>query len=142
MKRKKRTLTLIEIMIVIVLIGLIGSVIGVNMKGSMDKGRAFKTEQAIQQIEDIFNLELAQGTSVDYIMANKVEVLRDSGLIKDPEKFLKDGWNNEFEVRTAGGASDKRFVVVSERLRVYNATHNRGREEKKNEQDQQIVHPD
>ena len=60
MRRKKRTLTLMEIMIVIVLIGLIGSVIGINMKGSLDKGRAFKTKEAIRQIDDIFSLEIAQ----------------------------------------------------------------------------------
>ena len=42
--QKKRALTLLEIMIVIVLIGIIGSVIGVNMKGSLDAGKAFKSD--------------------------------------------------------------------------------------------------
>ena len=45
-KKKQYALTLIEIMIVIVLIGLIGSVIGANMKGSLDEGKAFKTKYA------------------------------------------------------------------------------------------------
>ncbi len=120
-----------EIMIVIVLIGLIGSVIGINMKGSLDKGRAFKTEQAIQQIEDIFNLELAQGATVEHILANKEQVLTDSGLVKDPEKFLKDGWGFEFNIKATGTAGDKAFDVSSEGLKAYDAKHKKGKEEKK-----------
>ncbi len=134
MRRKKRTLTLMEIMIVIVLIGLIGSVIGINMKGSLDKGRAFKTEQAIQQIQDIFNLELAQGGSVEDILASKEDVLKNSGLVKEPKKFLKDGWGVEFKISAAGKAANKAFVVSSDALKAYNAKHGKGKEEIREEE--------
>ena len=50
---KKRSVTLLEMMIVITLIGLIASVIGYNMKGSLDRGKAFKTEESQKQIKDI-----------------------------------------------------------------------------------------
>ena len=39
--RKKRAITLLEIMIVILLIGLIGGVVSYNLKGTLDKGKAF-----------------------------------------------------------------------------------------------------
>lgn len=115
---KKRTLTLIEIMIVIVLIGLIGSVIGVNMKGSLDKGKEFKTEQAITQIQDILELAVAQGHSPDEVVLNWDKHLSDSGLVKDPKKFILDGWNKELEIRAD---SRGKISVVSENLKKYKA---------------------
>lgn len=101
--KKKKALTLLEIMIVIFLIGIIGSVIGYNMKGSLDKGRVFKTERAIEQLTDILSLELAKGTSVDRIQQKTKDVLKESGLVKNPEKLLQDGWGNEFKITVEEG---------------------------------------
>lgn len=112
---KKRTLTLIEIMIVIVLIGLIGSVIGVNMKGSLDEGRAFKTRQARQQIRDILMLAVAQGPTMEEVVAKHEEFLKDSGLVKNPKKFLQDGWGKPFEIKVEGG----KIVVFSDNYVKY-----------------------
>ena len=117
-RRYKRSLTLLEIMIVIVLIGLIGSVIGVNMKGSLDEGKAFKTRQAKEQIADILMLEVARGSSYDEVVLKKEEVLASSGLVKDPKNFLKDGWGELFEVRVGGKGHDS-IVVESKRLTAY-----------------------
>ena len=99
MNKYKRNLTLLEIMIVIVLIGLIGSVIGFNMKGSLDEGKAFKTRQAQEQIRDILMLEMARGISLDEAVQRREVILANSGLVKNPKTFLKDGWGEEFEVR-------------------------------------------
>src|SRR5438874_1720969 len=97
--RKKRSLTLLEIMIVIVLIGLIGSVIGVNMKGSLDEGKAFKSRQARAQIKDILMLEVARGVPIQDVVDRAEVYLANSGLVKNPKKFLNDGWNEPFEVK-------------------------------------------
>ena len=70
-QRKKRSLTLLEIMIVIFLIGLIGSVIGYNVKGSLDEGRAFRSEQGACQIRDILLLEVAKGYPLDQVLQDK-----------------------------------------------------------------------
>lgn len=115
-RKKKRNLTLLEIMIVIVLIGLIGSVIGFNMKGSLDEGRAFKTRQAQEQIEDILMLEAARGTPIETILERKEEYLANSGLVKNPKKFLKDGWGNDFDVKVSGKEMIK---VTSDKLKAY-----------------------
>lgn len=117
---KKRSLTLLEIMIVIVLIGLIGSVIGFNMKGSLDEGKAFKTRQAQAQIHDILMLEVARGSTLEDVVQRKVAVLDSSGLVKNAASFLKDGWGEPFEVRIAGRGHDK-LVVRSAKLAVYEA---------------------
>ncbi len=95
--RQKRPFTLLEIMIVIFLIGLIGSVIGYNMKGSMDEGKAFKTQQAISQMENIFELQIAKGADPEYVSLNVEHHLIDSGIVKSPKKLMKDGWGKKFD---------------------------------------------
>ena len=119
-KRKKRAITLLEIMIVIFLIGLIGSVIGVNMKGSMDKGKAFKTEHAIQQLKDIFELQLGEGeTTIADIVGNPAHFLKRSGMVKDPDKMLKDGWNERFEISTIREGTE--IKILSKKWERYKA---------------------
>lgn len=95
---KKKALTLIEIMIVILLITLIGGAIGYNVKGSLKRGREFKTEQAQSQLEDILEICLQSGTSVQDILANPSRAVRSTGLAKDPDKLLKDGNGVSFEI--------------------------------------------
>src|SRR5476651_2561412 len=99
MKRKKRALTLLEIMIVICLITLITGVIGYNMKGSLDKGKAFRTEQAKNQLHDMLLLALSEGQKMDYILEKPLDVVKKLGLARDADGLLKDGWNEEFVIR-------------------------------------------
>lgn len=97
-KRKKKAITLLEIMIVIFLIGLIGSVIGYNVKGSLEEGKAFKTEQGALQIQDILSLEASDGTPLEEIIERPGYYLKRSGLCKDYNKLLKDGWGKPYEI--------------------------------------------
>src|ERR1700722_3110766 len=108
-------------MIVIVLIGLIGSVIGVNMKGSLEQGRVFKTEKAQEQIRDILMLEVARGASVDDVVQNPKKYLSASGLVGNADKFILDGWGEEFEIKQGRGSD---ITVRSEKLKVYNKKRN------------------
>lgn len=112
---KKRSITLLEIMIVIFLIAMIGGAIGYNMKGSLDKGRAFKTKQSQAQIVDILTLEEANGKTFN---GNAKEILEGSGLVKNVKKLIEDGWGNEMTV-TKDEATGQ-FSVISERLLAYN----------------------
>lgn len=122
MRKKKYALTLLEIMIVIVLIGLIGSVIGYNMKGSLDEGRAFKTEYAMQQITDILMLEVAKGDeTIASIIENRAVHLHNSGLVKNVDKLLQDGWGQPFDITTDGST----ISVTSTNLDHYRATKNK-----------------
>lgn len=118
---KKRSLTLLEIMIVIVLIGLIGSVIGFNVKGSLDEGKAFKTRQAQEQIQNILMLEVAKGSSVHDVIERKEAVLQNSGLVKNVKNILTDGWGIPFEISLKGKNQD-RISVESAKLTSYEKT--------------------
>ena len=97
-KQKKKAITLLEIMIVIFLIGLIGSVIGYNVKGSLEEGKAFKTEQGALQIQDILSLEASDGTPLEEIIDRPAYYLKRSGLCKNYDKLLKDGWGKPYEL--------------------------------------------
>ncbi len=115
-KVKKRALTLIEIMIVIFIIGLIGSVIGYNMKGSLDEGKSFKSEQGSKQVYDFLTLQIAQKKDAfDKVLADPEEALRDTGFVNRPDKLIKDGWNQKYVIEKIEVPEDKDpdFVVFS-----------------------------
>lgn len=102
-------------MIVIFLIGLIGSVIGYNMKGSIDEGRHFRTEQAAAQVRDLLLLEVAKGTAIQSVVDNPLYYLRRAGITKDPKKLIKDGWDIPFKITV----DQDDIVVTSEKDDLY-----------------------
>jgi type II secretory pathway pseudopilin PulG len=100
MKKKKlrRNVTLIEIMIVILLIGIIGGALAFNMRGSLDHGRKFKTEQNIARVKDILNMEYAKGDiSPEDIAKNWEKIVAESPLANGTATTL-DAWKNKLIV--------------------------------------------
>lgn len=115
MKRKKRPITLIEIMIVILLIGLIGGALAFNMRGSVDEGKAFKTRQNISRIEDILMLELVKGKeTLQEIAGHWEETVRASPLVKGDD-IVKDGWNQPFVV----AYDNDKITIFSNKLHAH-----------------------
>lgn len=129
--RKKRAITLLEIMIVILLIGLIGGVVSYNLKGTLEKGKAFASEEGARKLEDILNLEIQQGTRTAQEIAGDKSNERDlvkqcvlnSGLISSQQinKFIKDGWGDFFTIRKV--AKENQVVVSSHKLAEYHKAH-------------------
>ena len=117
MKKKKRALTLLEIIIVIFLITLITGAIGYSMKGTLDKGRVFRTEQAIEQLHDLFLMCLAEGESAEDILRDPAGTLRKYNLAKNPDKIVEDGWGKKFDISLTRGKND--FKISSENLKNY-----------------------
>jgi general secretion pathway protein G len=130
--RKKRAITLLEIMIVILLIGLIGGVVSYNLKGTLDKGKAFASKEGAKKLEDILNLEIQQGprTAEEIVQDGSDErkiveaVVLNSGLISRQQvgKFLKDGWN-EFYIIRRDPEDRKQVTVSSRKLAEYDQAH-------------------
>lgn len=114
---KKRTLTLLEIMIVIFLITLITGTIGYSMRGTLDKGRAFRTEQAKEQLHDLLLISLAEGNDADKIAQEPADYLKKLGLAKDPDNLVKDGWKEPFDITVNASKSD--FTIKSKALINY-----------------------
>lgn len=113
-KNKKRPVTLIEIMIVILLIGLIGGALAFNMRGSVDKGKLFKTEQNCLRVYDTLMMEYAKGElTLQQIVADKTKIMEASLLVKDGVKLLKDAWGKDLEIQI-----DKdNLVIFSQKAR-------------------------
>lgn len=119
MKKKKRAFTLLEIMIAILIITLITGAIGYNMRGTLEKGKAFRTEQGISQLHDMLLICAAEeaGTNdVEAIAKNPLHYLKKIGLAKDPAKLVKDGWGKDYQITVAEGD----FKISSADLDNYN----------------------
>ncbi len=115
--KQKKALTLLEIIIVIFLITLITGSIGYSMKGTLDKGRVFRTEQAIEQLRDLFLMCLAEGESGERIVQDPAGMIRKYGLAKNPEKIIEDGWGDKFKIVLTRNKSD--FRITSDKLNNY-----------------------
>jgi len=120
-KKKKQSITLIEIMIVIALIGLISGALAFNMRGSMDQGRVFKTEQNIQRVHDILMMEHAKGDkALSVIVRERTEILDKSPLVKEGSKLLKDAWGKMLKVKAI---DDDDLKITSEKLDDWKNKH-------------------
>jgi hypothetical protein len=116
---KKRSLTLLEIMIVIFLITLITGAIGYNMKGALDRGRAFRTEQAKVQLEDLLLFCIDEGDRVEEVEKNPAESLKRHHLAKNSDKLVLDGWGHPFKVKYR--SKEKDFAITSDAYDQYEA---------------------
>lgn len=120
----KRAFTLLEIMIVILLITIITGAIGYNMKGTLEKGKAFRTERAKEQLHDLLLYCYADLKDTDQILKNVEKAIVTTGLAKNPQELMKDGWGVPFEIKATKNKND--FIIHSERLESYNRSHKLG----------------
>ncbi len=120
MKKKRNALTLIEIMLVIILVGIVGGALAFNLKGAVQKGKRFKTEETKKKIDAILNLALLEGQFSDDLTEKDtwLECVKNSPLIKTTpdQKEIYDGWGKPFEVEI----DDDGFTLVatSENIQV------------------------
>lgn len=116
MKQKKRhALTLIEIMLVIVLIGVVASALAFNMKGALDRGRQFNTREARDKIEAILSME-AISENPETVAVEWENFVKNSPLMKFKQKNgqIVDGWGNPFIVEYDD--SNNTFLVSSAKI--------------------------
>ncbi len=121
-KIKKREITLIEIMIVMFLIALITGVIAYNYRGTLEEGKAFKTKAAIEKIETILSLEIANSPEKkENISTEWKSTIEKSPLVHDPKALTKDGWGEEYQVSVDPGSDN--IVVTSKKFDEYKKSH-------------------
>lgn len=113
MKQKKRNITLMELMVVMVIIGIISTVIGRGISGSLEKGRKFKTQHSRKQLEEILLLQVALGECriEDLKDSNIVEAqLKKSGLVAKVDDLLKDGWGDPYIIDVGEGLNEIKII--------------------------------
>jgi general secretion pathway protein G len=110
-KRRRSPITLLEIMIVILLIGLIGGILSYNLKGTMDRGKKFRTEEGIKRLKEILDLEIArEAVTLQELVGpenikNVERCVLNSGLIAQNhvKEFLLDGWKEPYIISQDNG---------------------------------------
>ncbi|MGL4347883.1 MAG: type II secretion system protein [Chlamydiales bacterium] len=113
MKHIKRNITLMELMVVMVIIGIISTVIGRGISGSLEKGRKFKTQHSRKQLEEILLLQVALGECriEDLKDSNIVEAqLKKSGLVAKVDDLLKDGWGDPYIIDVGEGVNEIKII--------------------------------
>lgn len=119
-KYKKRFVTLIEMMIVMFLIALITGVIAYNYRGSLEEGKAFKTQAGIEKLTTILNLEIARSPdSLNNITTEWPNIVRTSPMVQNADALIKDGWGFPYRVEVSDGV----VTVHSDRYDDYSRTH-------------------
>lgn len=129
----KRTLTLLEIMIVIFLITIITGAIGYNMKGALEKGKIFRTERASEQLREIILLRLAEGHEMSNILKDLPKHVELSGLAKDSKSIVNDGWGVPFEIKPNQKRDDVK--VISKKLLAHQAKNDPNPRDRGDEED-------
>jgi type II secretory pathway pseudopilin PulG len=114
---KKKAFTLLEIIIVIFLITLITGAIGYNMKGTLDKGRAFRTAQGIDQLHDLLLMCVAEGRTVEEVANDPVKWMTQYELARHPAKLIQDGWGHPLDIKANQWKTD--FIIHSTALKNY-----------------------
>jgi general secretion pathway protein G len=123
--KKKRNITLIEIMIVMFLIALITGVIAYNYRGSLDEGKAFKTKTAMEKVETILNLAVSeQPELINGIETEWIDIIRKSPLVQNANALAIDGWGVPLRVSVDNNGVIK---VHSSKLEDYERSKNAAR---------------
>jgi len=101
---KRYFVTLIEIMIVIFLIGLVVGSLAYNYTGTLEAGKVFKTERAMEKIQNILSLKVAEDPKLlDNLHTDWLKYLEQSPLVSNPNELARDGWGKEFQVEVRDG---------------------------------------
>lgn len=106
---------MLEVMVVIFLISLIAGVVGYNLKGSMDKGKVFRSKQGREKLHDLLLLCAEDSKqSLAYIVKHPRKCLETQGMVKNLDETLKDGWGKPYKLSLNAEGTD--IEVISEEL--------------------------
>jgi general secretion pathway protein G len=111
----QRGMTLIEILVVLVILGLIATAVAVNVVGSAEKARSERAKTDVQRIA-------SDGVEAYKVMRGRYPSTEEGLRLLIEEKFLKpnskdgkilDPWNNEYIYLYPGQAHPDAFDVKS-----------------------------
>ena len=110
----RHSVTLIEMIIVMILIATITGALALNYQKSLDRGRMFATQQRVERLRAILALHFSQhpediGKSSDY-----ASIIDASGL--GPPKatdLLHDDWGQQFDIKIDGSDGEPKIIIES-----------------------------
>lgn len=112
----KRSVTLIEMMIVMFLIAMIIGVVAYNYQGTLEESKAFKTKTAKQKLVTILTVIVSNDPTLEENLESEWKAwVKKSPLVQNPNDIVKDGWGQDFDVKI----DDGRVTVESEKYKEY-----------------------
>ena len=114
-RAKRHSFTLIEIMIVVVIIGMLATLVGPRIIGSLDKARVTSTKVQLVNLKDCvqrFYMDCSEYPNTLDDLLVKTSNAKWDGPYLDAKNLPKDGWDNDF-VYTVPGADSQPFDIVS-----------------------------
>jgi len=119
-KKNRRGFTLIEVMAVLIILGLLGTVVAVNVAGHIKQGRIKATKLNLKKLHEAvvsFEMQTNRYPSEDIGLIELIEQPSDvenwpeGGFIETTE-LPKDAWGNDFLYQRYP-ESGKPFVIIS-----------------------------
>jgi general secretion pathway protein G len=98
-KARRRGMTLIEIMVVMVILGLIAGMVGVAVVGAADRARVDRTKTDIANLQGTLDLYKARHGHYPDTGAGLKALVDENILTKMP----KDAWDNDYQYLMEGG---------------------------------------
>ncbi len=120
-KRKKRAVTLIEMIVVMLLIATITGALAYNYNASLSEGKAFKTREGISRIKTILALALAEDNQLNpsEIDSSWQSLVQNSPLAGKSKDLLTDGWGKPYEVHCQEKDGEQEITVQSHALDAF-----------------------
>jgi len=121
-RRKTRAgFTLLEVLIVVAILGLLATIVAVNLAGRVEEARITQARLQINQFKkaiELFKLDTGryptteEGLSALVKKPADVKKWKKGGYLDGTDKIPLDPWKNPY-VYIYGGSEDERFTIVS-----------------------------
>ncbi len=119
---RRKGLTLVEIMAVIIILGILAGVVAVNVLSNIDKSKVIATKTSLKQLHSAvisFKMDTGRYPDESIGLDELIEIpsdideedWHDGGYLETTE-IPEDGWGNEF-IYERYPASGKPFVIIS-----------------------------
>lgn len=93
MRRSAPGFTLLELMIVIIIIGVLGAIVGLNLVGAADKAKRDATVTSMRQLQQGLKMYHARYSAYPPTEMGLSALINENIL----QNYPKDGWSNEFD---------------------------------------------
>ena len=124
-QKRRRSVTLVEMIIVMILIATITGALAYNYRGTLNRGRAFTTKQNISRLETIITLYLAENPGQEQVLRDSraavARVIKSSPLSpKNPDSLLVDGWGKPIKIDfSSDDPLETQVIITSDSLKNY-----------------------
>ncbi|WP_108623703.1 type II secretion system protein [Candidatus Similichlamydia epinepheli] len=113
-------------MVVMSLIAIIGAAVAYNIRGSLEKGRYFRSVEGAKQVENLLYMHMAEtGESFSSTLSKWKQIVSRSPLVRSSEQAIRDGWGSEYKVKRVVSSLNGReaLEVTSDGMMRYEVLH-------------------